>query len=222
MQRRLSALAVTAACLAFAGSTALAHGSRGGFGGRGGGFGVGVGAHHGGYSGGYHGGYGGWRGGGWAGPRIGLGVGIGLGAGAAYGYYGQPYYGYPYRGYWRPRVGVYVSALPIGYSTWYYGGAPYYYSDGAYYAPGSNGGYTVVDAPPAGDLVAGTPGAALPQKALPDPVIYPRNSQSAEQTERDRQDCDRWAASQPSAVADASVFQRATAACLDARGYTVR
>ena len=208
MQRRLSALAVTAACLAFAGSAALAHGSRGGFGGRGGGFSVGGG-------GGYHGGHGGWRGGGWAGPRIG--IGLGLGAGAAYGYYGHPY-----RGYWRPRVGVYVSALPIGYSTWYYGGAPYYYSDGAYYAPGSNGGYTVVDSPPVGDLVAGTPGAAVPHRALPDPVIYPRNRQSAEQTERDRQDSDRWAASQPSAVADASVFQRATAACLDARGYTVR
>ena len=215
MNRRFTALAAAAACLAFGASAALAHG-----GGRGGGWGgggrggfVGGGSHVG--YGGYHGGY---RGG-WSGPRIGIGIGLGVGAGAAYGYYGG---GYPaYRGYyggWRPRIGVYVPVLPPLYSTWYYGGSPYYYADGVYYAPGANSGYTVVEAPPGGDLVAGS---AAP-KGPPAPVVYPRNQQSAEQTERDRQDCNRWATAQPDAVADATVFQRAAAACLDARGYTVR
>jgi hypothetical protein len=55
-----------------------------------------------------------------------------------------------------------------------------------------------------------------------DPIIYPRNGQSPEQTEADRQDCNRWATSLPSALSDAQVFQRAVAACMDARGYSVR
>ena len=185
----------------------------------------GHGGHHG-FHGGHHGG-GHWGGHhrGWSGPRIGIGIGLGLGAGAAYGYYGgghNAYRGYGgYNGYgggWRPRVGVYVPVLPPVYSTWYHAGSPYYYADGVYYAPGSNSGYTVVEPPPGGDLVAGT----APPKGPPEPVVYPRNQQSAEQTERDRQDCNRWATGQPNAVADASVFQRAAAACLDARGYTVR
>ena len=36
------------------------------------------------------------------------------------------------------------------------------------------------------------------------------------------QECNRWATTQPSAMADAQVFQRAVAACMDGRGYTVR
>jgi hypothetical protein len=64
--------------------------------------------------------------------------------------------------------------------------------------------------------------AAPPAPARPDPVIYPRNGQSAEQTEADRQDCNRWATTQPAALADAAVFQRAVEACMDARGYTMK
>ncbi|MEY8876625.1 MAG: hypothetical protein AB9M60_08975 [Leptothrix sp. (in: b-proteobacteria)] len=56
----------------------------------------------------------------------------------------------------------------------------------------------------------------------PVPVIAPRDGQTAQQTEADRQECNRWATTQPSALADAELFQRATAACMDARGYTVR
>jgi len=54
------------------------------------------------------------------------------------------------------------------------------------------------------------------------PIIYPNNGQSAQKTEADRQECNRWATAQPNAVADAEVFQRAVAACMDGRGYTVR
>jgi hypothetical protein len=58
--------------------------------------------------------------------------------------------------------------------------------------------------------------------ARPDPVIYPRNGQNAQQTEFDRQACNRWATTQQAALSDASVFQRAVEACMDGRGYTLR
>lgn len=64
------------------------------------------------------------------------------------------------------------------------------------------------------------PAPALPRP--PDPVIYPRMGQSPAQTEADRQDCNRWATTQPGAMAEASVFHRATMACMEGRGYTVR
>lgn len=54
------------------------------------------------------------------------------------------------------------------------------------------------------------------------PVIYPRNGQSNVQMEGDHRDCSRWATTQPAAMADASVFNRAVEACMDARGYTLR
>ena len=37
-----------------------------------------------------------------------------------------------------------------------------------------------------------------------------------------RQDCNRWATTQAGAMSDAQIFQRATYACMDGRGYTVR
>ncbi len=61
-----------------------------------------------------------------------------------------------------------------------------------------------------------------PARTAPDPIFYPRQGQSAEQLESDRQACNRWATTQPSAMADASVFHRATLACMDGRGYTAR
>lgn len=61
-----------------------------------------------------------------------------------------------------------------------------------------------------------------PPMGRPEPVIYPRNGQSAQQTETDRQECNRWATTQPAAMADASVFHRAVEACMDGRGYTLR
>ncbi len=78
---------------------------------------------------------------------------------------------------------------------------------------------TVVQAQPVVTVVEPQPVAAPPK---PDPVIYPRNGQNAQQTEADRQDCNRWATTQPSAMADAAVFQRAVEACMDGRGYTMK
>ncbi|MDH5538519.1 MAG: hypothetical protein OEY03_03850 [Rhizobacter sp.] len=56
----------------------------------------------------------------------------------------------------------------------------------------------------------------------PDPIFDPGRGQSAAQTETDRQDCNRRATTQPSAMADASVFHRASLTCMAERGYIVR
>jgi hypothetical protein len=56
----------------------------------------------------------------------------------------------------------------------------------------------------------------------PDPIFYPRNGQTQAQTEADRQECNRWATTQAGAMSDAQIFQRATYACMDGRGYSVR
>ena len=101
---------------------------------------------------------------------------------------------------------------------------------GAYYGNWwypSYPGYVVVDAPPTvvytpGAVVTSSPAPAPVMSSAAEPVIYPRSGQSAAQTEADRQQCNRWATTQPAAVADAAVFQRAIAACMDARGYTLR
>jgi hypothetical protein len=114
----------------------------------------------------------------------------------------------------RPPIGIFVPILPAAYVTLWISGTYYYYANGIYYAPAGAQGYVVVEAP--AEL------AAASAASVPEPVIYPRNGQSAEQTEVDRRECNRWATSQPSALNDASVFQRAVAACMEARGYTVR
>jgi len=86
-----------------------------------------------------------------------------------------------------------------------------------YPAPWYPGYVTTVPAP-AYPAVAPEPAA----KAPAEPIIYPRANQSPAQTEVDRRACDQWAMTQPSAMADASIFHRATLACMEGRGYTVR
>ncbi|MCE4538864.1 hypothetical protein LXT12_16545 [Pelomonas sp. P7] len=79
-------------------------------------------------------------------------------------------------------------------------------------------------ADPAPEVVYVPPPAPLPPPApvRPAPVIYPRNGQSDVQREADLRECNRWATTQPAAMADAGVFQRAIEACMDGRGYTLR
>ncbi len=55
-----------------------------------------------------------------------------------------------------------------------------------------------------------------------EPVIHPSHGQGAGHLEADRQACNRWATTQPAALADAGDFHRTTLACLESRGYTVR
>jgi hypothetical protein len=119
----------------------------------------------------------------------------------------------------QPPLGIFLPILPPDYVTLWIGGAPYYYADGVYYSSAPGQGYVVVAPPPGADAVQA---ASAPAPAAPDPIIYPRNNQSAAQTEADRRDCNAWATTQPKAMADAAVFQRAVEACMDGRGYTVR
>jgi hypothetical protein len=124
-----------------------------------------------------------------------------------------------------PPPGILVPVLPPAYVTPWIGGAPYYYANGVYYAAAPGQGYTVVVPPPGAEAAQPAPApapAAPAPKAPPDPIIYPRGGQTPAQTEADRQECNRWATTQPSALADAQIFQRAVAACMDGRGYTVR
>jgi hypothetical protein len=75
-------------------------------------------------------------------------------------------------------------------------------------------------APPPAEFAPPAPVSVAPTR--PDPVIIPRQGQDARQTEADRQQCNRWAVTQPAALADAQVFQRTVDACMDARGYTTK
>jgi hypothetical protein len=162
-----------------------------------GGGGGGGGGWHGGGGGSWHGG-GGWHGGGhWHG-------------GCCYG------------GYWPFWGGVAIGVGAIGYYGGYYGGyyPGYYYGPGwstySYDAPVGAAVYSTVDP-------ASRSGQPVPQTSQgPEPIFYPRNGQSAEATENDHRECNRWATTQRGAMNDASIFQRATLACMEGRGYTVK
>ena len=154
--------------------------------------------------GGWHGGGGGWHGGGYY-------------HGGYRGYYHGGYPGYYWPAFWGVGVGI-----GIGYYGGYYRGYyPYYapYYDGYYYDP------ALVASPVYSAAEPGAPraGQPVPQAAAPtEPIFYPRNGQNAEATESDRRECNRWATTQRGAMDDASIFQRATFACMEGRGYTVR
>jgi hypothetical protein len=130
-------------------------------------------------------------------------ISVGVHGGYRGGYYGGHYGGYRggyYRGYccgWGP------SAVVV---------APWYAPEVV----------TVVQQPPVVEVRPAPVALPPAPPSRPDPVIYPRSGQSPQQTEADRQECNRWATTQPSAMAEASVFQRAVEACMDGRGYTLR
>ena len=146
--------------------------------------------------GGYHGGY---HGGGWH-------------EGARWSY--RAGWGW---GWWDPLWPVGVG-LGIGLATAPYS---YYYDNPGYVVVNPAPGYYYPPAPVYVNPPAAVP-APAPAPRTADPIFYPRNGQSPAQTEADRQDCNRWATTQPNAMNDASIFQRATFACMEGRGYTVR
>ncbi len=143
--------------------------------------------------------------------------------GGRYWFHGGVWY-QPYGPSYRvivPPVGVIVPVLPSAYVTLRIGGLPYYYANGVYYSTAvGEPGYVVVAPPPAAPAVQ--PVVVSPTPPKPDPIIYPRNGQSSAQTEADRQECNRWATTQPSAMNDANIFNRAVEACMDGRGYSMR
>jgi hypothetical protein len=138
-------------------------------------------------------------------------------------WWGGGYYGYGY------GLGLYFAALPLYYETIWWGGVPYYYADYTFYRWNDGVARYEVVAPPAED-------GGAPEPAAAEPYVYPRDGQSAEQQQRDRYDCHRWAADQThfdpthsnggvdaaAAPAAAGAYRRAESACLAGRGYTVR
>jgi hypothetical protein len=173
-------------------------------------------AHGGAYGGGYRGGnYGGYRGGYYGGYR---------------GYYGyRGWYGgyYPWGWGWAGLgLGLYFATSPYYYSTYWYGGIPYYYADNTYFTWDPAAGQYRTVAPPAG--APNQPGGQAPSEL----IVYPKNAQSQNQQITDRYECYRWAVSQlgydPTSAGGGTVrrdltdYNRAQTACLEARGYSVR
>ena len=145
------------------------------------------------------------------------------------GYGGHGNYGH-HRGHgWGPGP-FFWGAVGLGIGLNAYYGGPWYPGNAGYAGYAPYPGYVVVEpapvvvvqeAQPAAQPVAAAAAQARTGAAV-DPVIYPRNGQSAAQIDKDRQECVQWAVAQPRALADASVYQRAIAACMDGRGYSLR
>ena len=162
-----------------------------------------------------------------------------------YYYRGNPYYfseGVWYapgaRGFYvvRPPIGLNVSLPPPYYTTVWSGSVPYYYADDTYYRwmPDLNS-YSVVAPPPHIEQAdAAQSGSATDLK--PGVFVYPKNGQSNEQQAADRFDCHSWARKETGfdptqagggVPADqnsskSSQYDRATSACLEARGYSIK
>lgn len=147
-----------------------------------------------------------------------------------------------------PPFGLFVPFLPPFYATVWAGGNPYYYANQVYYVRQGDG-YVVAE-PPTGEVSQTPPPAVsvMPPEAQPIPVppppaplaeklfIYPRQNQSEQQQATDRYECHKWAVSQtgfdPTQTQGGVPedprsqkrvdYQRATSACLEGRGYTVR
>lgn len=129
-----------------------------------------------------------------------------------------------------PPVGLSISVLPPYYTTVWVGGVPYYYADGVYYSwrPVERT-YVVVDPPRESDVLNLPP---EPERLF----IYPRLGQTEQQQATDRYECHRWAVDQTGfdptrpaggvtesqLVTKRADYQRASKACLEARGYSVR
>ena len=211
---RLGAIALGVVLLSTAPS-AHAHGGGGGGGG---------GAHGGGYGGGHGGGYGAGGGRGGYGHR-----GFG-GRGFGYGRFGYGGFGF-YDGFGLLGYGLFFDALPLYYSTYWWGGSPYYYANDNFYQwNGSVGRYETVRAPDSLENQVTAQGADLNLFA------YPTNGQTTAQQTADRVECQHWAGGQtgvdsPPVGSAASVsvpaakrqdYLRAQAACLQGRGYSVK
>lgn len=141
-----------------------------------------------------------------------------------------------------PPLGVFVPILPPYYTTVWFGGVPYYYSNDTYYEWNpQQGQYEVVVppgvAPPGDDNTPSDvdPGSIEPPGAASELYSYPKNGQTQEQQEQDRYECHRWAADQsgfdptqnvgggaPPDPARRGAYQHAMSACLEGRGYTVK
>ena len=135
--------------------------------------------------------------------------------------------GFGRRGFGGFGLGLYFATLPFYYSTFWWGGIPYYYADNTYYQyDGTEGQYETVAPPPEVQKQAAAQGSVGA-----DVIAYPKSGQSADQQANDKYECHSWAVTQsgfdPAQGATASGtkrtdYMRAQAACLDGRGYSVK
>ena len=124
-------------------------------------------------------------------------------------------------------------ALPLYYSTYWWGGSPYYYANDNYYQWNpSVSQYETVRPPPKLASEVAT-GQAPENFSL---FAYPKNGQTTTQQDTDRIECQNWATGQietesPPANSTATVtvppakrpeYLRAQSACLEGRGYSVQ
>lgn len=126
-------------------------------------------------------------------------------------------------------IGARVGWLPPGYVSFGLGGHNYSYFNATFYLyDPPRREYVVVEKPPGADeALAGAPGL---QDAVAELYVYPARGQSEDQTRRDRYECHLWSVDQtqfdPSMghadAAQSGEYRRATTACLEGRGYTVR
>lgn len=130
-----------------------------------------------------------------------------------------------------PPFGLFIPFLPLYYTTIWMQGIPYYYANDTYYTP-TEGGYMVVEPPQDDASQTPPPTDDSTESKL---FIYPRKGQSEEQQANDRYECQKWSVDQtnydPTNISGIpadqimqkrSDYQRAMAACLDARGYTAK
>ena len=156
-------------------------------------------------------------------------------------YRGSPYYfsrGAWYRPYCprfvvvAPPIGIGVGFLPPYYTRVWVGGMPYYYADDTYYMWRPERREYVVTSPPAGDTRVDDNDRAGSDEIF----VYPKNGQGEERQNTDRYECHAWAVEktgfdptrQQGNVDESQIeskrsdYRRAEAACLDARGYSVK
>ena len=155
-------------------------------------------------------------------------------------YRNSPYYfhgGAWYRP-WGPRfvviappIGIGIPLLPPFYTTIWFGGIPYYYADDTYYRWRPERREYVVVNPPQ-DPDAATTAAPGGDELF----VYPKSGQGEQRLATDRYECHSWAAQQTGfdptqplggvsgskAIDKRADYQRAEAACLEARGYSVK
>ena len=129
-----------------------------------------------------------------------------------------------------PPFGLFVPLLPPFYSTIWVRSYPYFYADDVYYRwEPARRGYLVSEPPDEAEVST----RVVAEGEL---YMYPKNQQSDAQQATDRYQCHRWATTQTgfdptqplggvtaSAVdGKRSDYRRAMAACLEARGYSVK
>jgi len=225
------------------GSMSSGGGTHGGGGVHGGGGMHGGGDMHGG--GGFHGGGGGFHNGppgsggfhgshlhdpGFHGPGFHDGFHGGFHGGFHDGFHGHRFH----NGFFRPRffggfaLGAFVVSLPLYYDTYWWGGVPYYYYDDTYFRWDSDTQLYQVVTPPSAVATEASQAHAMDQGT--ELFAYPMKGQTADQQLTDRYECHKWAVTQsgydPTAGAAADDtkrddYQRAEAACLEGRGYSV-